>query len=144
RSTSRALCTLCARQMQAAGRREMGLWRTSGTEGLFVCAGVECLHLSADGVGMGGERSLGEVALGPGLVVEITASIDATHQRRGITHLQLLHVGRDVADRQADATVVGAVRLRAVHQLDVMERHLAGFENAVDRAACVYLHSHVL
>ena len=81
---------------------------------------------------MRGKRVFVEVPPRARLVVEVALAIDASNQRRGIAHFQLLDVGWNVADREPDTTIVGPVRLRAVHQLDVMQRHLAGLQYAID------------
>ena len=93
---------------------------------------------------MRGERGFVQVALRARLVVEIAVLVLAAHQRGRIAHLGLAHVSRDVADRQADAAVVGSVRLRAVHHLDVMQRHLARLEDAIHRLSLVDLHRDLL
>jgi hypothetical protein len=63
-------------------------------------------------------------ARGPRFIFEMTVLVGTADQHRRVPHLGLAHIGRDVADRQADAPVGAAVRFRTVHQLDVVQRHL--------------------
>src|SRR5947207_15822224 len=85
--------------------------RSSGTKLGLLGALVERFHLPADGVGMRGERALVEIGLRPRLVVEMMMAIDTADQRRRVAHLGLAHVGRDVADGEADPPYVRAVGL---------------------------------
>src|SRR2546428_13342735 len=77
--------------------------RSSGTEFGFVGSLVQGLHLPADRIRVRGEGGGIEIGLGPWLRVEMAVFVDAAHEHRGIAHLGLANVGRDVADGEADA-----------------------------------------
>src|SRR5262249_8094034 len=82
-------------------------------------------------------RQIGERAL---FGMKMPEAVGATHQARAIDHAgRLPHVGWNVAYRQADAALGRRVWLRAVDQLDVVQRHLAGCELERDRLAGVDL-----
>ena len=54
------------------------------------------------------------------------AEVAAPHaQRMGLHRGRWPHMSRDVADGQANAAVAGGVGARGVHQVGVMQRHLA-------------------
>ena len=86
---------------------------------------------------MGGQGGLVEVGPGARLGVEVVVLVGASHEDGRVTHLGLAHVGRDVADGQADASVVAAVGVRTVHELDVMQGHLAGLQGQSHSLALV-------
>ena len=66
--------------------------------------------------------------------------VDSTHEHRAVTVARdLPHVGRNVADREADAPVVRPVRGRAVDHPNVVQRHLAGAKQDIDAARLVDL-----
>jgi hypothetical protein len=68
-----------------------------------------------------------EVALWHIFRLEVMVGILAADQRRPIPLADgLLQPGRNVADRQADAPVVGTIGFRAVEQQHVMQRCLTG------------------
>ena len=58
---------------------------------------------------------------------KLLIAVLAAHQRRAVVAAgDLAHIGRDVADREADAPVVRRVGIGAVDQPHVVQRHLAG------------------
>ena len=99
-----------------------GLW----PEMLLAGAAIEDLDLPADDGGMRGERLGRAVGRRPRLVLEVMEGVDAAHQGGAVARAdRLLHMGRDVADGEADAPVVRLVGLRAVRQQHVVQRRLA-------------------
>src|SRR6185437_8559682 len=106
----------------------------SRPEMLLACAAIEHLDLAADDRGVGGERLGRAIGSGPGLVLEVMESVDTAHQGGAVARAdRLLHMGRDVADGEADAPVVRLVGRRAVRQQHVVQRRLARRE--LDRHA---------
>src|SRR4029079_4018852 len=105
--------------LRAARSGTVSFFRSSGTELALCGARVKRLDLPPDRVGVRSERRLVEGRLRPRLGIEVPERVDATHEDGGIAHLGLAHVRRDIADRHADAPVVAAVCIRAVHQLDM-------------------------
>src|SRR5215210_1494011 len=93
---------------------------------------------------MGRQRSLIEIALWTRLVVEIAMAVDAPDQCCRIANLGLADIGWDVADRQSNTPIVGTIGFRPVHELDVMERHLARLQDAIDRLRGIDLHGDLL
>ena len=77
--------------------------------------------------------------------LEVVIGILAAHQRRPIplAH-RLFQSGRDIADGQADAPVVGPVGLRSMEQQHVMQRRLAGLQLDKDRLGLVHLDGDLL
>src|SRR5919202_4349614 len=118
-----AMTTFSPAFLRAARSGTVSFLRSSGTEFGFLSALVERLHLPAYGIGVCGERRLVEIGARARLRIEVSVAVDATHEHRGVTHLRLPHIRRDVANRKADAPVVRPIGLRAVHELDVMERN---------------------
>jgi hypothetical protein len=85
-------------------------------------------------------RRRGEVRRGRALGREVVVVVDAAHEHGAVDGTgQLLHVRRDVADREADASIAGAIGGRAVHHPHVVQRHLAGPQQDVDPARLVDL-----
>src|SRR5690349_18412570 len=62
------------------------------------------------------------------LQLEVTKTIVASHQSGTILADRLAHTGRNVTNRKADTAIARRVRRRAVHQSNVVKRHLAGRE----------------
>ncbi len=85
------------------------------------------------------ERALVEVDPRARLMIEMAVAVHSAHQRRRVADLDLSHMRRDVADGKTDAAIVRTVRLRAVHQLDVVQRHFAGLEQAGHGVRLVHL-----
>ena len=78
-------------------------------------------------------------------VFEIAVAVLAAHQRRAVVAAgDLAHIGRDVADGEADAPVVRRVRIGAVDQPHVVQRHLAGGEFQHRRLALIDIHHDLL
>jgi hypothetical protein len=73
------------------------------------------------------------------LVLEPAEAVLAAHQRRADSPDLLVNRGRQIADGEAETAVGGAVLARAVEDLDVVQRHLAGLQHQVDRAVLVDL-----
>ena len=84
---------------------------------------------------MGGKGGGIEVGVRRGLGIEVPMGVAAAHQRGRVAHLELAHMGRDVADGIADAPVVGRVGSGAVRQQHMVQRHLARLERHVDAFA---------
>ena len=78
---------------------------------LFVCSRIKRPDLAFDRIGVRRKRRLIQVCLRPGFIVKMPILVRATRKRRGVTHLGLAHIGRDVSNRQADAPVSAAVWL---------------------------------
>src|ERR1041385_6576395 len=95
---------------RAARSGTVSFFLSSGTEFGLLGALVERPDLPADGIGVRRERGGVHGRGRPGLQVEMTVAIDAAHEHGRVAHLGLAHVGRDVADREADAPVGRAVR----------------------------------
>ena len=84
-------------------------------------------------------------ASGRSSAMEMAERVDAAHQRGAVGHAGgLAHAGGDVADGEPDPALVGRVRLRAVDQLDVVQRHLAGLELERDGLGLVDLDADLL
>src|SRR5476649_2408334 len=127
------------------GRRSRKSCGPLRPEMLLAGAAIEHLHLAADDGGVGGERFGGAVRRWTRLVLEIVIAVGAAHQRGAVLGAdRLLHVGRDVADGEADAPVVRLVGLRAVRQQNVMQRGLARLQDRVDTLGLVDLHRDLL
>src|SRR5471030_3101263 len=116
-----------------------------GPEMLLAGAAIEHLHLAADDGGMSGKRFGRTVRRGTRLMLEIIIGVGAAHQRGAVLGAdRLLHIGRDIADGEADAPVVRLVGLRAVRQQHVMQRGLAGLQDCIDTFGFVDLHRDLL
>src|SRR5688572_3653066 len=107
--------------LRAARSGTVSFLRSSGTKRGLVGTFIQRLDLAAHRVGMRREGGLVQVAARARLVVEVAVAVDAAHQGRRVADLDLAYVRGDVADGEADASVARAVRLRAVHQLDVVQ-----------------------
>ena len=70
---------------------------------------------------MDGQCRLVEIGLGRGFEVEVAMRVAAAHQHGGVAHLELFHVGRDVAHGEADAPILRGVRPGAVDQQHMMQ-----------------------
>src|SRR2546427_11640175 len=116
-----AITTFSPAFWRCARSGTLSFLRSSGTECGLVGTFVERLHLTSDGVGMRCERALVEVGPRARLMIEMAVAVHSAHQRRRVADLDLSHMRRDVADGKADAAIVRTVRLRAVHQLDVVQ-----------------------
>src|SRR4051794_24683617 len=85
----------------------------SGAKLLLVGALVERLDLAVHRLGMRGARGSVHVGLWARPRIEVPVLVGAANEHRRVPDLGLTHVGGDVADREADATIGAAVGLRA-------------------------------
>ena len=71
----------------------------------------------------------------------MTVAVLAAHQGRQRTIARdLAHRWLDIADREADAPVVGRVRTRGMEQVAVMHRGLTGLQFGIDAVFFIDLH----
>src|ERR1700681_3327838 len=87
-------------------------------------APVEDLRVALGDAFMQGHERGFHVERWPRLQLEMVIGVAATDQRCAVFTGNLPHVGRDVADRETDATVIGGIGRRPVYQPNVMQRHL--------------------
>ena len=103
-------------------------------------ARVENVHLGLIDLGVKAHRVGVEVPCGPRLMGEIAEFVLAADEGGGIGNAaQLADIGRQIADREADAPMRAVVRLRSVNQPDVVQGHLALGQDHIDRLAFVHL-----
>src|SRR5918995_1397487 len=92
---------------------------------------VDDLVVPCDGVRM-------HVALRRPFGFEMSVGVGPAHQGRALADGRALaNMRRDISNRKTDPRMGGAVRLGAVEQEDVMERHLARLKLDVDHAGRV-------
>src|SRR6266849_5347539 len=93
------------------------------------------------GARIGRPGGLVEIDCRSGFELEVAERIDTAdqHGRRLVLHAQVLHVRRDVADRQADPTSGRPIRLRAVEAQRVVQRELARAQWRVNRRRVVHV-----
>src|SRR5579859_4867782 len=68
-----------------------------------------------------------------GLELEVVKAVNAANEGGAVGAVKLANGRRDVADREADAAIVGRIRPRPMHEEHVVQRRLAGLELEVDR-----------
>src|SRR5882672_12523195 len=82
-----------------------------------------------------------EIALRYIFGLEVAVGVLAPHQRSPIPmSYRLLQPGRDVADRQTNAPVIGTIGLRSMEQQHMMQRSLTGLQLDKDGLGLVYVH----
>src|SRR5262249_43199214 len=87
-----------------------------------------------------GDLSRLEIACWTWLQLEIAIGVAAAHEHRAVARAgHLPNMRRQVADCKADSAAVGPVGMRAVYDLAVVQRHLAGPEHDVGGLAFVDL-----
>src|SRR5690349_566947 len=108
-------------------------------------AAVQDLLGAAKHRGVVGDRLRIELDTRRRLVLEIAVPVDAANERRAVLDpRELPYMGGDVTDCIADARMVGAIGFRPVHDQHVVQRHLAGLENDVDRSLLIDRDSNLL
>ena len=82
--------------------------------------------------GMHGTRAGIEVAGRPRLRIEMPVIVAATHQSGGHPHIvDQAAMRRDVADADADAALVRAVRFGRMHDVGMVQRNLPGLSGII-------------
>src|SRR5258708_7363610 len=88
-------------------------------------AAVENLRVTLRDLLMESDESRIHVAFGSRLQLEVMKRIDPTHQRRAVLAGNLRNARRYVPYRKPDASIVGWIGRRTMHQAHVMQRDLA-------------------
>lgn len=97
-------------------------------------AAIENLIVGRQHLGMESARIGVEVGARGRFEPEMAVFIRAPHQSRRVASAgELLYRSRQIADREADASNCAAVRLGPVDKHYVMQRHLSGIEDEIDR-----------
>src|SRR5205809_6309663 len=119
--------------------------RRCSLEAVDAGAAIEDLRLAFDDRGVTRQGLRREVARRGLLGLEVMVPVRPAAQQRAVPLTgHLADRRRDVADGEADPTVIGPVGRRAVEHQHVMERHLARPEQDVDRPPLVHLDGDLL
>jgi hypothetical protein len=111
---------------------------------LYTRSFVENVRIAGCDFFMQRDKFWVEVARRPRLVRKGTEVVHSSHQGSAIVSFQLPHIGRDIADGEADSSLLRRIRLGSMNNAHVVQGHLSWLQLQRYRLGLIHLYSYFL
>ena len=109
---------------------------------LYTRSFVENVRIAGCDFFMQRDKFWVEVARRPGLVRKGTEVVHSSHQGSAIVSFQLPHIGRDIADGEADSSLRRSIRRGSMNNAHVVQGHLSWLQLQRYRLGLIHLYSY--